>query len=237
MKLILSGGGSGEQVKESYEIFSQNIKNGKVLYIPLAWNHGSYDGCLTWFKEEMKPFGIANIEMVTDANQITESRLQEVTGIFIGGGNTFKLLMMLKDTDAFNNIKAFMERNDGIIMGGSAGALIFGKDINTCLDDGLILKSCVDHNDVGLKDTSGFNCLNGFSILPHYKKLPEQYETFKIRISRLLENGYKLICIPEETSVIVEKNKFSIIGQRDAEIYSSKQQAVSISTKESFELI
>ncbi len=40
MKLILSGGGAGEQVKESYELFAEIVKGGKVMYIPLAWNNG-----------------------------------------------------------------------------------------------------------------------------------------------------------------------------------------------------
>lgn len=46
MHLILNGGGCGNQVKESYELFANLVKNGKIVYIPLAWNHGSYEGCL-----------------------------------------------------------------------------------------------------------------------------------------------------------------------------------------------
>ncbi len=231
MKLILSGGGSGEQVKESYKVFSNLVGNGKVLYVPLAWNHGGYDGCLDWFKSEMKSFGIVDIDMITNANEISEERLKKVKGIFIGGGNTYKLLKMLKESPAYENIKTFMKRKDSVIMGGSAGALIFGRSIDTCLNDGLVLKSCVDENQVGLKDTTGFDCLNGYSILPHYKKLPEQYEIFKIRINRLLEEGFKLICIPEETSIYVDDRKYKVIGRRPVEIFT-KQNQISKNVKE-----
>lgn len=224
MHLILSGGGCGEQVKESYQLFSEIVRGGKVLYIPLAWNHGGYENCLLWLSSELLPYGISNIEMITDAKEITQDKLKDVKGVFIGGGNTYKLLKMLKDCCAYENLKNFMKRQDSVIMGGSAGALIFGKSIDTCLNDGLTLKSCVDENLVGLKDTNGFDCLNGFSILPHYKKLPEQYETFKIRIDRLLKEGFKLICVPEETSLYVKDNDFSVIGKSPVEIYSSLEE-------------
>ena len=39
--------------------------------------------------------------------------------------------------------------NDGIIYGGSAGAIIFGYDIDSCLS--------MDANDVNLEDTKGFD--------------------------------------------------------------------------------
>jgi len=236
MKLILSGGGSGKQVEESYKLFCSVVGEGKVLYIPLAWNHGDYDGCKAWFADEMKPFGVTNFEMVTDAKKITKAKLENVVGIFIGGGNTYKLLKMLKDTQAFGAIQEFLKREDGVIMGGSAGALIFGKSIDTCLDDGLILKSCVDHNEVGLKDSTGFDCLGGFSILPHYKKLPEQYDTFKLRISRLLKDGFKLVCIPEESSVLIENGKCSAIGKRPVEVFENNKQFQSYQCREQLKI-
>ena len=98
MKLILSGGGAGEQVKESYKLFADTVKGGKVMYIPLAWNNGPYESCIDWFAGEMKPFGITDIDLITDAAQITKERLSKVKGVFIGGGNTYKLLKMLKET-------------------------------------------------------------------------------------------------------------------------------------------
>ena len=50
--------------------------------------------------------------------------------------------------------------NDGIVIGGSAGAVIFEYDIN--------IISIMDPNDVALVDTKGFNVMNGISIFPHY---------------------------------------------------------------------
>lgn len=218
MRLILNGGGSDEQIKESLEVFAREVNGGKVLYVPLAWNNGNMQDCINWFKGQMQPFGVTNIEQVLDPKEITREKLNEVSGVFIGGGNTYKLLKGLKETSAFMNLKEYIE-NDGLIMGGSAGALIFSECIDTCLKDELVIKSCNDENIVGLKDTKGFNALNGYSILPHYKKLPEQYEDTQKRVEKLLKNGYKLICLPEESSLYVNGDKMQIIGQKPVELF------------------
>ncbi len=218
IRLILNGGGSGEGVKESYELFAKEVKGGKVMYIPLAWNNGPCEECIHWFKGEMKPFGIEEVDLITDATQITRERLSKVSGVFIGGGNTYKLLKYLKETPAFENLKEYIQ-NGGLVMGSSAGALIFSEDINTCLKDELEIKSCSDENLVGLKDTKGFNLIKGYSILPHYKKLPEQIENTEKKVEKLLKQGYKLICLPEETSLWINGNQAKIVGKKPAEIF------------------
>lgn len=222
MRLILNGGGSGEGVKESYELFAKEVSGGRVMYIPLAWNHGPCGECIHWFRSEMAPYGITDVELITAANQITKEKLKNVSGVFIGGGNTYKLLKYLKETPAFENLKEYI-KNGGLVMGSSAGSLIFSECIDTCLKDELEIKSCGDENWVGLKDTKGFNMLNGYSILPHYKKLPEQQENTQKRVEKLLKQGFKLICLPEETSLWINGNQAKIIGPKPAEIYDGHE--------------
>ena len=221
MRLILNGGGSDEQVKASYEIFARELKGGKVLYIPLAWPYGNMEECINWFRGEMVPFNITDIEQVLHPQDITEEKLKEVSGVFIGGGNTYQLLKGLKETNAFENLKNYIMKG-GLVMGGSAGALIFSECIDTCLKDDLVIKSCNDENKVGLLDTKGFNLINGYSILPHYKKLPEQYDNIQKRVDKLLALGYKLICLPEETSIWINGDNAQIIGEKPAEIFDGQ---------------
>ena len=225
MRLILNGGGSDNQVKESYELFAREVNGGKVLYIPLAWPYGNMEECINWFRRQVLQFGIINIEQILDPNDLTKEKLKETSGVFIGGGNTYQLLKCLKETHAFENLKEYIE-NGGLIMGGSAGALIFGECIDTCLKDELVIKSCNDENKVGLKDTKGFNCIKGYSVLPHYKKLPEQYLDIQKRVNRLIENGFKLICLPEETSLYITDDKFTIIGQKPVEIITKNKKQI-----------
>ena len=222
MQLILNGGGDGDQVKESYELFAHLVNGGKVLYIPLAWHNGNMESCINWFEEEIKPFGITRIEQILNPNDITKEKLNECSGVFIGGGNTYQLLKFLKESPAFNNLKEYIN-NNGLIMGGSAGAMIFGACIDTCLDDGLEIKNCVDRNLVELQDTRGFDYSRGYSILPHYKKLPEQNKNTLQRVNNLISKGFKLICLPEETSLYINDNKFTIIGQKPAEIITKNK--------------
>ncbi len=219
MRLILNGGGSGDQVKDSYRLFGKEINGGKVMYIPLAWNHGNLENCIDWFREEIKPFGVTYIDQILKPEQITKERLKNVSGIFIGGGNTFKLLKMLKDTEAFDNLQCYIN-NNGLVMGSSAGALIFGKSINTCLKNELNINS-TDKNLVGLKDTNGFNAIKGYSLFVHYKKQAEQLSQTQEYVDRLLKLGHRLICLPEETSVWINQDKISIIGQKPAEMFDN----------------
>ena len=235
MRLILNGGGSDDQVKESYEVFAREVNGGKVLYIPLAWSHGNMEECINWFRGQMKPFGVTNIEQILNPEDITKEKLKSVSGVFIGGGNTYQLLKALKESCAFKNLKEYLN-NDGLVMGGSAGAMIFGKSIDTCLDDGLEIKHCVDHNLVGLKDTKGFDYIKGYSILPHYKKVIEQNENTKQRVNRLISNGFKLVCLPEETSLYITDDKFTIIGKKPAEIITKNKTQI-IEPKNVFDLI
>lgn len=222
MRLILNGGGSGEDVKESYELFAKEVNGGRVMYIPLAWNHGPCGECIHWFKGEMAPFGITDVDLITDAKQITKEKLKKVSGVFIGGGNTYKLLKYLKETPAFENLKEYIE-NGGLVMGSSAGALIWGRSIDSCKDDGLGIKSICDQNLVNLQDTTGFDMLNGYSLLVHYKKEEEQISATEQRVKRLLKEGYKLICLPEETSLWINDKEAKIIGPKPAEIYDGHE--------------
>jgi peptidase E len=106
---------------------------------------------------------------------------------------------MLKDCDAFENLREFALRDDTVVMGASAGSLIWGKSIDTVKDDELGLEDICDPNYVGLEDASGYDLLNGYSLFVHYKKKEEQVPKTMQRVERLLKEGYKLICLPEET--------------------------------------
>ena len=79
--------------------------------------------------------------------------------IFLCGGNTYRLLAGLKASGCFEKIADYI-RHDGVVFGGSAGAILFGADIDSC--------ACDDNNDADLTDTAGFDVLNGLSLLCHY---------------------------------------------------------------------
>lgn len=148
MKLFLCGGGDGEQTKLANQKLNNVIDHSKpILYVPLAMESNNYDGCFEWIQEELKDVKVPGIVMIRSREELAGKDLENYSAIFIGGGNTYKLLNDLKVSGSFEKIRSYME-NDGIVFGGSAGAIIFGENIDSC--------ACMDQNEIGLMDTKGF---------------------------------------------------------------------------------
>lgn len=201
MKLFLCGGGSGSQITFALKKFKSVLKKDKpILYIPLAMEKEKYSSCKEWFSQEIKFIGIDSFEMITSSKELSERNFNDYCALFIGGGNTYKLLDELKQNDNIKKIKNYL-KNDGIIFGGSAGAIIFGKNINTCLVD--------DGNIVGLEKCEGLNYLNDYSILCHLNK-----SNLKKNCKHLKEYSInnKILYLPEENVIVIENDKIKIIG-------------------------
>ena len=221
MKLILCGGGYGDQNKISYELLNEIIDNSKpILYIPLAMDEKDhpYDGCLEWITGELSNLDIKGIKMVRTFEELYSKNYNDYSALYIGGGNTYKLLKGLKESKSFDKIKEYLE-NDGIVLGASAGSVIFSKDIE-------VIKP-MDPNDVNLKDKKGFNILDNVSIFPHYINYKKRYteEENKQRIEKytnyLLEYSKKeqVIAIPEEDALYINDDNVEIIGSRNYYVF------------------
>lgn len=206
MRIFLCGGGCGKQTIEAYKKLNEIIDHNKpLLYIPLAMKSEKYDSCYEWIIGELSNVEVTRIDMVRRKEELSEKKLDEYGAIFIGGGNTFKLLSDLKTSDSFGKINNYIN-NNGIVFGGSAGAIIFGKDLDACKLD--------DSNDIGLIDTNGFNVLNDISILCHYtnreRKKDEQSTEYLINNSR----GRTFLALPEEDTIFINGNDIEVIGNK-----------------------
>lgn len=143
--------------------------------------------------------------MVRSADELAAKRLQDYSFLFFGGGNTFKLLKTLKTSGAFEKIKAYLDRG-GVAFGGSAGAIIFGKDLEACRLD--------DTNEVNLTETTGFDALNGISLLCHYtNRNPEKDAQSKQYLLELSKHQHA-IALPEEVTLFVNDDHVEVIGNR-----------------------
>ena len=126
MKLLLNGGGSDEQLTITLTKLNDIIDHNKpLLYIPLAMdeNEHPYDGCYEWFSGQTQNISVPSIDMAISFKELASKNLYEYSAIFIGGGNTYKLLKGLKESGAFSKIQDYIQ-NDGIVVGCSAGAVI-----------------------------------------------------------------------------------------------------------------
>ena len=133
MKLFLCGGGSGSQLEIAYKKIAKVMQKDKpILYIPLAMDENKYDSCYNWFKNEIYFFGAKDFEMIRSSLELSRKNFFDYSLVFIGGGNTYKLLRELHNNSNCEKIVEYLKKG-GIVFGASAGAIIFGKDINSCL--------------------------------------------------------------------------------------------------------
>lgn len=217
MQLILCGGGSGKQNFYANRKLNEIINHNKpLLYIPLAMDESdhSYDSCYEWITNELSQVEFTKIDMVRSFEELANKNYDNYCAMFIGGGNTYKLLKGIKDSGSFEKIQKYLN-NNGIIIGGSAGAVIFGYDINVI--------SKMDDNLVKLDDTKGFNVINGVSIFPHYtnNKSKLSVEENLARLNKFTSSiiNYSLvnedvIAIPEEDAIFISNNEIIVLGDR-----------------------
>lgn len=211
MRIFLCGGGCGQQTVDANKKLNEVIDHNKpILYIPLAMPSERYPSCYEWIKDELKGVDVPNIDMVVSGTDLFNKNLENYSALFIGGGNTFKLLKDLKDSGSFEKIKVFIE-NNGVVFGSSAGAIILGQCIDTC--------KYADKNEVDLKDLMGFDVVSYFSFLCHFTNQDKEKTELNKNYLLELSKKEKIIAIPEEDTIYYENGKFEIIGNRPFYIF------------------
>jgi len=215
MKLLLSGGGDAKDVVPIDEFFISQIDlEQTVLYIPVAMESDApaYNKCFKWFERTYKPLGITNIEMCVDLNQAELSN--KYTAVFIGGGNTFKLLKEIRDSRFDKKLLDYLKQG-GFVYGGSAGSIIFGKDIECA--------GYADENKVALADTSGFNLVKGYDIWCHYGSGDDSQNQLEFNaINKYVAQGHDVISLPEHCALFIQNNTLSFMGS-GAVIYKTEE--------------
>ncbi len=213
MKIILSGGGSKEKTEELDNLFASIIDKRKpLLYIPIAIDKikHPYTECLKWLRETFDKQGVHLYEMWTESElENIKDEPEKFGGIYVGGGNAFYLLKVLRETSFWIFLKRCIDK-DIPIYGGSAGAIIFGYSILTSNDS----------NNVKLEDFSGMDVLRNISISCHYKQEKDESITQKI----VLNNLKKVVALPETAGIYVENSQRpKVIGKDSAWLFSKNE--------------
>jgi len=207
-KLYLSGGGDENQTYTADKQIFTAVK--KILYIPLAWDRDkSYLGCKNWFENMISKHKPISYDMIVTS--VTDTNLNNYDLIYIGGGNTFKLLKELRASDLGKKIIEFLN-NGGSVYGGSAGAIIWGKHIDICT-----LGTDADKNKVKLSNTSGFNLVKGYDIQCHFMD-DELNEHIKYSENK----SVKILAIPEESVLEFDGKNFRVFGTKKVTIIDKK---------------
>jgi len=213
LKIFLCGGGDGTQSASAYRHFADVIDSTKpLLYIPLAMERTQYPDCYRWITAELTHLHLPGIKMVQSASELERIDLNRYCALFIGGGNTYKLLWELKAGECFEKISRYI-RQGGVVFGSSAGAIIFGGDLESCQLD--------DANDIGLTDTTGFDLLDGACLLCHYTNRTPEKDEASTRYLIQLSARKKVIALPEEDTLYINGEKLELIGTRPWYIFEN----------------
>jgi len=138
--------------------------------------------------------------------------LDEADAIFVGGGNTFRLLKGLQDNDLLSPIRRCVAAGVPFI-GSSAGSIVACPSLKTTKDMPVVQPSC-------------FEALNlvPFQISPHYldpdPTSKHMGETQEERIAQFLEeNDEPVVGLREGSMLRVEDGTVTLRGPNTARIF------------------
>ncbi|MBP6974975.1 MAG: Type 1 glutamine amidotransferase-like domain-containing protein [Candidatus Pacebacteria bacterium] len=223
-QIYLSGGGNEHQSLTLDKFFFNTIKSGgKFLYIPIALRgHKLFPTANLWMDGILKLHNRTDItfEVMDNPSEYTQDDLEKFDAVYVGGGNTWSLIQELKESEFSELLISYIESGK-IMYGGSAGAIILGKRIDTHDDE----------NKQNSKDVEGFDKLSGYSITCHFKI--EDGDRFQ---SWAVLNKLPIICLPEETGLIVVDNIATCVGEKPCQIYKADGSSVQVLPKETFSI-
>jgi len=153
LNIYLSGGGSSEQTIALDELYFGSIaEESRIAYIPVALRgKRTFDECTHWFYELASTYGQFRVSVFEHLSK-DKSYLQECDAVYIGGGNTYELLREIRQFHFQIPLLEFAHAGKPIY-GGSAGAVILGKDIQTI--------RYMDTDNHSTENTSGLNIVFG----------------------------------------------------------------------------
>ncbi|HSL42173.1 MAG TPA: Type 1 glutamine amidotransferase-like domain-containing protein [Anaerolineales bacterium] len=199
-KIALAGGGGAEDSRLLDELFASWIgPEGQLLYLPIALRGiYSFESCYKWITGTFSSLNINRIKMWTDLSDHQAHELKEFAAIYIGGGNTYSLLAELLHSGFDRHLRDYA-KNGGILYGGSAGAIVLGRDIRTAAH--------ADPNEVGLMEVNCLNLANDHAIWPHYEskddKLIEDFvQTYQLPV----------LAISERSGIVIESGEMRTVG-------------------------
>jgi len=220
-KIFLGGGGSSRDSFLLDKEFVNSLEKKNILYIPIALNRDKlgFEACYDWIiatlSQHSKDF--VNILMILNLSD-KDIDLSKYDAIYIGGGDTYKLLHVFY-TSGFNNLlKSFIDKG-GIVYGGSAGAIILGKNINIVSEENI--------NNYNYE--KGLSIIGDYSIICHYngnkdKKIKEYVSKYKNSV----------ISIPENSGLFINGNVAKVIGKSPIFIFNQENELIDKKPNEEF---
>ena len=198
--LFLSGGGDAEDSLPLDSAFASAVGAGPVWYWPVAMDpaENDYAACLEWFNGVFAPLGITEVQMWDGVSGEAAERLSDFRGVYIGGGNTFRLLHVLRRERLLSALRQFV-RDGGSVYGGSAGAAVLGVDITTIAH--------LDVDSYSVNDTRGLDLVDEHGVFVHYR--PQDASCAQDWVRR---NRRPVIALHERAGAVVTEETLTAVG-------------------------
>lgn len=195
-RIFLGGGGDKEASKQIDKFFINTIKKEQlegIIYIPIALTSRSYESCFEWFSSIFAN-SVSKIEMWKNLENKILGGMEKKMAIYIGGGDTLRLITLIRDSEIDKQIISFV-KNGGVLYGGSAGAIILGKDIRTAPEAKIS------------EQTQGLGLIGDYSIACHYKT--DDFSEL-MRISEIAKS--KVLAIEENAGIVFDGKEIRPVG-------------------------
>jgi len=211
----LYGSGYLDHAAAEIEDFLGGIK--RVLFVPFALHDRDAYALSARARFEKMGYGLDSIHLAADARQA----VNDAEAIFIGGGNTFRLLKALYDFDLLGAIRGRVDSGMPYI-GSSAGSNVAGPTIKTT-------------NDMPIVQPPSFDALDlvAFQINPHFvdpdPNSKHKGETREERIVQFLEeNDTPVVGLREGAIIRAERGVTILKGSSGARIFRPGQEPVEV---------
>lgn len=207
--------GSGYLEHAAAEIHNFLGADRRVLFIPFAL--ADHLGYAARARQSFATMGheLNSIHEASDKQQA----VNHAEAIFIGGGNTFRLLKALYDFDLLELIRRRVEDRMPYI-GSSAGSNVAAPTIRTT-------------NDMPIVEPSSFNALGlvSFQINPHYlDPSPDSTHMGETREERILqfleENETPVVGLREGAMLRIEEGSILLKGSTGARVFRRGEQPI-----------
>lgn len=178
--LLTSNGFFTDEIRQQFlRLVNGHLDNKKATIITTASQHKQNNKYAIRAKEELLRMGFNQVDF-TDIEIDKPESLEHYDVIYINGGNPYYLLYHLKKSEADLIIKKLANQNL-VIVGVSAGAMIFGENIEVANF------FTPQMNDLKITDLTAIGLINNV-IFPHY----DREDLFPDQLSRSIEDRLKV---------------------------------------------
>lgn len=190
--LITSTGLSFPKAQKKFSEILSDISKKNVLMVTTASKNKSKNKYSILAKKQLLSYGVNKVKHF-DLEVNKNINLSNFGIVYVCGGNTFKLMKYINNSNFTESIKRFI-KNGGLYIGVSAGSIVLGPNIEIAGygKDG-------DKNIIKLNNLMGMNILP-YAISPHFKNSEKkELEKFNKKAK------YKIKPLADEDIIYIKK--------------------------------